>query len=80
MAGLDGGCSMTDADGRARLADLLRTKELVHPLSSSANFTDLAHGLALCCGIAPEAPVRHDIAAALAEEVSGSPYARNTLC
>jgi hypothetical protein len=45
---------------------------LVHPFHGThANFTDLAHALALCCGHEPERSVRKEQAAALEGEIGG---------
>jgi len=58
---------------RARLQQLLRSGRLVHPMQeASANFADLAHALALCCGLAPERRVRESHADALAEQLGGT--------
>jgi hypothetical protein len=59
-------------------ADVLRLRELVqdgtfvHPLGRSFNFCDLAHAVALCCGLSPENPVRIKEATDLAQQLGGT--------
>jgi len=68
------GSDVTRADLR-RLQRLLHDGRLLHPLGGvegeRASFADLAHGLSLCCGLAPARGVREAEARKLAAEIGG---------
>ena len=58
---------------RTRLQSLFAEGRLLHPLQKGTeSFADLAHALALCCGLAPARRVRHEQAEKLAAEIGGT--------
>jgi len=64
-----------------RVKALLKDGTLVHPTEGAvANFTDLAHALALCCGFEPEQCVRKAHAQALADEIGCKRHLIFVLC
>eukprot|EP00928_Gymnodinium_smaydae_P029306 TRINITY_DN22102_c0_g1_i1.p1 TRINITY_DN22102_c0_g1~~TRINITY_DN22102_c0_g1_i1.p1 ORF type:complete len:475 (-),score=38.88 TRINITY_DN22102_c0_g1_i1:235-1659(-) len=60
-------------ESRKRLCALFSQGRLVRPLQEKAqSFADLAHALALCCGVAPSHAVRKAHAEKLASEIGGT--------